>query len=347
MGLIGCAFTAAALGAELTLIPPAAFVAWPAIWLRAIARHRAAISAAPNFAYALCLERVRDEELAGLDLSSWEVALDGGETVVPAVLRRFGERFSRWGFRPEALAPVYGLAEAALAVTFSRLDRPFTSGRFSREALAQGRAVPEPQGVELASVGTPLPGWVVEPRDEAGRPLPSGRVGRLWIRGPSLMEGYLGRPEATAEVLRDGWLDTGDLGFLADGELYLTGRAKDVVIVRGRNYLPADLEQAAADAPGVGGAIAAVSYLPEGGEREALVLLVEADGAREDGATAVAEACRARLLARADVAPDLVVLLERGALPRTSSGKVRRREALDRYLAGGLAALASWESRDG
>jgi acyl-CoA synthetase (AMP-forming)/AMP-acid ligase II len=346
MGLIGCVFPAAALGAELTLIPPEVFIGRPAIWLRTLARHRGVVSAAPNFAYALCADTVRDEELEGVDLSSWRVALDGAETVAPAVLRRFGERFARWGFRPEALSPVYGLSEAALAVTFPDLAEPFVSGRFGRAALADGRAEPDPDGIELASVGRPLPGCRVEPRDGDGRALPEGRVGRLWIQSPSLMSGYLGRPEATAEVLRDGWLDTGDLGFLRRGELFLTGRAKDLVILRGRNYLPEDLEQALADLPGArAGGVAALSHQREGGAGEELLLFVETSGDGQAEMAALAAACRARLLERADLAADEVLLVEPGTLPRTSSGKIRRRETLARHLAGTLAPpdrVTSW-----
>ncbi len=349
MGWIGCVFPAAALGAELTLIPPEVFVAWPAIWLRTISRHGAAISAAPNFAYALCADRVRDEELADVELGCWRVALDGAETVVPAVLRRFAERFARWGFRPEALAPVYGLAEATLAVTCSALAAPFASERFGRAALAAGRAEPDREGIELASVGRPLPGCGVEPRDRAGQALPGGHVGRLWIRTPSLMSGYFGRSEATAAVVADGWLDTGDLGFLHRGELYLTGRAKDLVILRGRNYLPQDLESALEELPGVRpGGVAAVSHLPEGGEREELLLFVEVVHGWQGETAALAETSAARLLERTDLAADEVLLVAPGTLPRTSSGKIRRAETLARHLAGSLAAPESrWIWRRG
>lgn len=348
MGLIGCLFPALERAGDLTLLPPELFVARPAAWLRAISRHRATISPAPNFAYGLCVERVRDEELDGVDLSSWRVALDGAEPVAAGTLRAFARRFRRWGFRPEALTPVYGLSEAALAVTFSAIARPFRSRRFERSSLAPGR-VPRladgADGRELVSLGRPVPGFRLEVRDAAsgGEPAPGparpGAVGRVWIQGPSLMEGYLGRPAETARALRDGWLDTGDLGFVRDGELYLTGRAKDVVILRGRNYGPEEIEAAACGVAGVRAA-AAVSRMPEDGHREELVLLVEpARGTSPEEVRALPVPVREGVAAAVDLPPDRVVLLASGSLPRTSSGKLRRGEALRRWEAGELRDL--------
>jgi acyl-CoA synthetase (AMP-forming)/AMP-acid ligase II len=339
MGLIGCVFPALSREAQLTLIGPELFVARPALWLRALSRYRGTISPAPNFAFGLCLHRVSDADLEGADLSEWRTALDGAEAVAPGVARAFIERFSRWGFRPEALTPVYGLSEAALAVAFSALDRPFTSRRFEREALSrEGLAREAPDGREIVSVGRPVPGFRLRILDEAGRELPEGRVGRVWIQGPSLMEGYLDDPLATARVLRDGWLDTGDLGFLAEGELYLTGRAKDVVILRGRNHAPEEIERAVEGIPGVRtGCAVAASWLPEDAEGERLVLFVEA--ARQAGPEELAElpeACRAAVLGATGLAVDEVEVLRPGTLPRTSSGKLRRAETLRLWLAGEL-----------
>lgn len=351
MGLVGCVLPALERPADLVLLPPEAFVAKPALWLRGIARYRATVSPAPNFAYARCVHKIRDEELAGVDLSGWRQALCGAEAISPATLTAFAQRFARWGFRPEALTPVYGLAEAALAVTFAPLDAPFTARRFDRRALLGGRAKADPEGRELAGVGFPLRGFAVAVRDEAGDALPQGAIGRVWVRGPSLMDGYLGDEETTARTLRDGWLDTGDLGFLDErGELFLVGRSKDVVIVRGRNHDPEEIEQAAAAVPGVrAGGVAAVGWLPEDAAEEELLLLVERarDGARASGshiasgshldsAAALVAACRAAVLARVGVEPGRVALLSSGALPRTSSGKLRRGEALRRWLAGEL-----------
>ncbi len=350
MGLIGCVFPAQDAAAELTLIPPELFVARPALWLRTISRYRGMVSPAPNFAYSLCLERIADDELDGVDLSCWRVALNGAETVSADVMRRFNARFGRWGLRPEALSPVYGLSEASLAVTFSALDRPFTARHFDAEALADaGRARRvDPggrQSTELVSVGTPLAGFAVEIRGAGGATLPEGSVGRLWVRGPSLMQGYLGRPEASREALVDGWLDTGDMGFLFAGELYLTGRAKDVLILRGRNYPPEGVERALDGLEGVRtGCSAAVSYRRGQAASDTLLVFVEARPTPLLDPAALAQACRRRILSATGLAADRVEVLEPGSLPRTSSGKIRRQEALHRFLAGRLDAprRVSW-----
>ncbi len=340
MGLIGCVFPALARDASLTLIGPELFIARPALWLRALSQYRGTISPAPNFGYALCLSRVSDEEILGLDLSAWEAALNGAEAAVPATMRAFAERFAHCGFRAEALTPVYGLSEAALAVTFSDLSAPFVAERFDREALARhGLARVESQGREISSVGRPLPGYSVRVADENGFDVAEGTIGRVWASGPSLMTGYLDQPEATARALRDGWLDTGDLGFLFSGDLYLTGRAKDVVILRGRNYAPEEIERAVDAVPGVRtGCAVAVSYLPEGADGEALVLWVEtARGISSEQRAALPRACRDAVLGAVGVAVGELVLLAPGTLPRTSSGKLRRGEALRLHLAGELA----------
>ena len=355
MGLIGCVLPALELRTDLTLLGPEVFVARPAAWLRAVSRYRATVSPAPNFAYGLCVEKIRDADLEGVDLSSWRVALNGAEAVSARTLRAFAERFRPWGFRAEALTPVYGLSEAALAVTFSPLGRPFTAIRFDRPSLEPGRtpreapretsgetAAGRPAGRELVSVGSPLPGVELEVRGEEGRALPDGRVGRIWVRGPSLMEGYLGRPEATVQALVDGWLDTGDLGFVRGGELYLTGRAKDLVILRGRNYGPEEIEVAACTASGARtGCAVAASYLPDEADQEELVVLVEAArDASEAKRKALPAAVREAVLAATGLAADRVEVLDPGTLPRTSSGKLRRGEALRLWLADGLEAPA-------
>jgi acyl-CoA synthetase (AMP-forming)/AMP-acid ligase II len=345
MGLIGCVLPALERPGTLTLIPPELFVARPAVWLRAISRFRATLSPAPNFAFGLCVERIRDEQLEGVDLSSWRVALCGAEPVAAGVMRAFQVRFAPWGLRPEALTPVYGLSEASLAVTFSDIDRPFVARRFERERLLRdGEARIVEDGVEIVSVGKPLPGLSLEIVDGAGRRLPAGRVGRVKVAGPSLMQGYLGRPQATRHVLRDGWLDTGDLGFEDGGELFLTGRAKEVIILRGRNHLPQEIEASVDRVPGVRrGCAVAVAHRPEGAPGERLLLLVEArKGTPRDVFPALAEACAGAVRAEAGASPDEVVVLPAGTLPRTSSRKPRRAEALRRHLAGTLTPPRGW-----
>ncbi len=353
MGLVGCVMTALEAAEDLTLIPPELFVARPAVWLRTISRYRATISTAPNFAYGLCAERITDQELQGVDLSRWRVALNGAEPVTPAVLGRFARRFQAYGLRPEALTPVYGLAEATLAVTFSDLRRPFGWRAFDRQLLAEHgvarpaaatRASAGPQeggrgsGLPLVSLGRPLPGVKLRIVDREGADLPEDRLGRLLVLGPSVMEGYHGRPEATAAACAGGWLDTGDLGFLHRGELYLHGRAKDLVVIRGRNHCPQEVEVCLDGLEGVRtGCVAAVGAVADSGEGEELLVFVEhARGtARPHGE--LQQAVTARVLQATGLRPALVRVLEPGTLPRTSSGKIRRGETLRRHQAGTLS----------
>jgi acyl-CoA synthetase (AMP-forming)/AMP-acid ligase II len=341
MGLIGCVVPALLSAAELTLLPPEIFVLEPASWLRALSKYRGTVSAAPNFAYSLCTDKVQDEELDGVDLSAWRVALNGAEAVSAATLRAFAARFAKWGFAPEALTPVYGLSEAALAVTFSDLGRAFRSEVFGeRELLSDERAVESNCGIELTSVGRPLPGIGVKILDDDGHEREDRQVGRVWVQSPSLMEGYLDRKDATLAILRDDWLDTGDLGFLRDSELFITGRAKDILVVRGRKHLPSEVERAVLGVPGVRkGCAAAVSWQPTGAPHEVLGLFVEhaSDGSRGELAS-MARDCAASVQEATGLVCDLVLVLAPGTLPRTSSGKIRRREVLRRHLLDELTA---------
>jgi len=242
--------------------------------------------------------------MEGVDLSSWRFALNGAEPVAPAVLRRFSERFARWGFDARALMPVYGLSEASLAVTFTPPGR--------------GPHTIEHEQRELASVGAPLPGIDVDVRE-----------GRIFVRGPSVMKEYFGLGDATRAVLQEGWLDTGDLGFARDGELFVSGRAKEVIILRGANHSPQEFEDALDGVAGVrpGCSVALGLQGPEG---EELLLLVEQSGEAD------AERISSRVTERTGIRPHRVELLEPGTLPRTSSGKLRRAEALRQFQAGEL-----------
>jgi acyl-CoA synthetase (AMP-forming)/AMP-acid ligase II len=330
MGLIGCVFPAILAPGALTLIPPEVFLAKPAVWLRALSTYKGTISPAPNFAFALCTERIRDEELAGVDLSAWSLALNGAEPVSPAVCRAFIDRFSKLGFRPGSLLPVYGMSEMALAVAFAETGRGVRTVRLDPDALSRGTAKPTSADVaiELATVGGPLPGYAIAIRDRHRVDVPSGVVGRIWTSGPSRMAGYRDRDD---QPFDGPWLDTGDVGFLLDGELYITGRAKDLIVIRGRNHAPQDVESAVDVVPGVRtGCAAAVADLGSDGEH--LLVFVEV---REPHA-GQAEACADAIRSRIGVSPHLVVLLDPGTLPRTSSGKIRRAETLARWKTGTL-----------
>jgi acyl-CoA synthetase (AMP-forming)/AMP-acid ligase II len=341
MGLVGCLLGAVSYPGPLVLIAPEHFLARPALWLRAIARHRGTISAAPHFAYAYAAERVADADLEGLSLGSWRVALDGAEPVTAPALRRFAARFARHGLDPGALTPVYGLSEAALAVTFAPSGRSLRTERLDPARLAAGDV--EPGDREVVSVGVPIPGFAVEVRGPDGRPAGERRLGRIRVRGPSVMQGYLGDPGGTARVLEEGWLDTGDLGFVSGGELFVHGRAKDVVVVRGANHAPSELEGALEGVPGLRpGCAVALGFVPPDGDGEELLLLAErmrrgGDAADPPPDRELEEAARRAVLERAGVRAHTVRILEPGTLPRTSSGKLRRSEALRRFLAGTLA----------
>jgi len=332
MGLIGCLLLAAYWPGTLALLPPEAFLARPALWLRALSRYRATISPAPNFAYGLCLKRIADQELSGVDLSAWRFALNGAEPVSPELMERFASRFARFGFRREALMPVYGLSEAALAVTFTA---PAGEKRVlavdARRLAAAGEVTPGPR--RLVSVGTPIPGCEVEVRGEGV--LEERQVGRVFARGPSVMEGYAGQPEATARALGAGrWLDTGDLGFVDGGELFLCGRAKDLVIIRGANHPPQEFEECLEGVPGLrAGCAVALGAVLEGSTEEALLVLAEVT---EEATPGLETRVSGAIVERTGIKPRVVALLAPGTLPRTSSGKLRRGEALRRFLAGEL-----------
>ncbi|HVP62537.1 MAG TPA: AMP-binding protein [Myxococcaceae bacterium] len=333
MGLIGCLLSAMTYPGPLVLLGPEVFLGRPALWLRALSRHRGTMSVAPSFAYAVCARRVKDEEMDGADLSRWRLALNGAEQVSVEAARRFSERFARWGFRSAALMPVYGLAEAALAVTFSPPRSPLRTVPVDPLELAREGQV-RPGSRVLASVGVPVPGVTVEVRDEAGAVLPEGVVGRIHARGPSIMEGYLDQPEATRAALDGGWLDTGDLGFVKDGELVVCGRAKDVVVLRGANHAPQEFEDALDGVKGVRtGCAVALGFVPPGGDGEELLLLVETT---PEAGPELVDRIRAAVAEHTGVRPHTVQLLAPGTLPRTSSGKLRRSEALRRWTTGTL-----------
>lgn len=336
MGLIGCLLLAVYVPGPLVLLAPEHFLARPALWLRAIARHRATLTAAPSFAFALCAARVKDAELEGMDLSSLRAALNGAEPVSTEVMRRFTQRFARFGLRTHALTPVYGLSEAALAVTFSAPERTPQTLRIDPAHLAAtGEAIDGAR--EIASVGAPIPGVEVEIRDREGHTVPERQVGRIFIRGPSLMSGYFADPAGTAQVLSGGWLDTGDLGFAWRGELYVCGRAKDLIVLRGANHAPQEFEECLAGLPGFReGCTIAVGFTPDDGGETLLILAEHTAGCDEATLLALPERIGTAVLERTGVRPHTVRVLPPGTLPRTSSGKLRRGEALRRYLTGSL-----------
>jgi len=320
----------------VTYMGPDTFLAKPAIWLRTLSKYKCAISTAPHFAYSLCATKIKDEEMEGVDLSRWRAALNGAEPIEMEGINRFTERFARWGFKPAAMTPVYGLAEAGLGVSFTDLDDLPKFTEFSREGLWNGGTAHLGEGRKICSVGRALPSVEITIRDDQEQIVPDGQVGRIWIGGPSITKGYWESPELTANIIRGDWLDTGDLGFFHEGELYIAGRVKDLIIIRGRNYAPQEMEELLLDVEGVRkGCTVAVSTMVEG-EGEQLIILAEKDTRSKRSEEEVIADINHCILKGLSLKPRDVELLEPGTLPRTSSGKLRRSEALRQFLAGEL-----------
>jgi len=349
MGLIGCLLFALVHNLDAVFLSPLAFLRRPASWLEAMARHGGSLTSAPNFAYGLTASRATDAELASLggagpDLSRWRVACCGAEPIDERTLRRFTERFARAGLPSTVMAPCYGLAEATLAVTFHEVGAPLVVDRIERDALAsRGEAVParasDVDAISVVSCGAPVPGTRLSVVDASFAALPEGRVGRILVQGPSVMKGYWGDAERTrAALLPGGWLDTGDLGYLSGGALRITGRAKDLVIIRGRKYAPTDFERAAEEVAGVRrGAVVAFGHHDAAQGTEALVLVCESDAAGGPGATALADAVAARVSERTGIRPARVAVVARDALTKTTSGKLQRARTRERWVAGELS----------
>jgi acyl carrier protein len=344
MGLIGAWLGTLYYAAPAVIMSPLRFMARPHSWLWAIHRHRATLSAAPNFAFELCLHKVKDHALDGLDLSSLRMVANGAEPVSAETIRRFTARFAPYGFRPEAMAPVYGLAESSVGLAFPPPGRRPVVDRIRREALVgRGEAQPAPQdeadALELVSCGQPLPGHEIRVVDARQRELGERRQGRLQFRGPSATRGYFRNADKTRELFAGDWLDSGDLAYVAGGEIFVTGRVKDMIIRAGRNIYPQEVEAAVGRVEGLRRGCTAVfgSPDPEGGT-ERLVVLTET---RERDPAARAD-LHGRVVAAAvevlDEPPDDVVLAPPHSVPKTSSGKLRRAAARQLYEAGRIGA---------
>lgn len=343
MGLIGTWLTTLYFGLPVAILSPLAFLARPARWLWTLHAHRGTVSPAPNFAFELCVRRIDDRELEGLDLSTWRLALNGSEAVSPDTIERFARRFRAYGFRPEAMCPVYGLAESSVALTVSPVGRGPRVDRIVRERFqAQREALPaatdDPSPLRFVACGRPLAGHEVRIVDPAGRPLPDRIEGRVEFRGPSVTAGYFRRPDATRAVMHNGWMDSGDLGYFADGELFVSGRQKDLIKKTGRNLYPEEVEEVVGDIPGIRkGCVAAFGVADPAAGTERLVVVAETrakSAARRDELRA---AVLDHVVVTLGVPPDVVVIAPPRSVLKTSSGKIRRRATRDAYLAGDLA----------
>ncbi len=281
MGLIGAWLGSLVHATLLVIMSPLAFLARPQRWLWAIHRYRGTMSAAPNFAYELCLRRIADSDIEGLDLGSWRVACNGAEPVSPLTVERFCARFAEYGFERCALMPVYGLAEASVGLAFPPLGRKPLIDAVDRDVFARsGRAVPAAEAdrnvLRFVASGQPLPAHEIRIVDPAGRELPERQAGRLQFRGPSACSGYFRNPAQTRRLFDGDWLDSGDLAYLAGGDVYITGRSKDIIIRAGRNIYPDEFEEAVGDLAGIQqGNVAVFASADPGTGTERLVVLAE------------------------------------------------------------------------
>jgi len=325
MGLIGFILGPLIHNGPVIILPTTSFARDPRMWLRAIDKYRATITYAPNFAYGHVLKRLRDQDLAELDLSCWRIAGCGAEPIHAATLRAFAERLAPAGFRAEAFVPSYGMAESTLAVTNRRQGDDFRTLKLDAGQLRQGRAHPiaedeDGRAVEIVSCGRWFSDFEVRIIDSEGNLLEDRWVGEIIVRGPSVAAGYFDNPEATTGTWRDGWLHTGDQGFTDAGELFICGRNKELIIIRGANYYPQDIEWQVRDLPGVRrGNVCAFSI--EEREQERLVVLVEADPRESEG---LEKAVRTTIQETMGIEVHRVMLVPSGTLLRTTSGKLRR-----------------------
>jgi acyl-CoA synthetase (AMP-forming)/AMP-acid ligase II len=339
MGLIGFVLAPIFHRVPVTFMSPLTFLKRPASWLEYLSKHRGTITYGPNFAYAIATKRVRERDLEGLDLSCVRVAGCGAEPIQAGTLRAFADKFSRVGFDVNAFVPSYGMAENTLAIAFSQ-GVPTDVVR-ADELWGEGVAVPAGgddagETVEIVGCGPAFPDHrirIVDP--ETREPLPERRVGEIELQGPSVTPGYFEDEESTRKTIVDGWLSTGDLGYLAGDEIFICGRQKDVIIVNGKNYYPQDLEWAATEVDGIraGNAIAFPSYQPGLG-REAVVVVAETREA--DGHDELQKKVVGAIQSATGLTVDAVSIVAAGTIPKTSSGKLQRRKARELFESGGL-----------
>ncbi|MGE5246084.1 MAG: AMP-binding protein [Betaproteobacteria bacterium] len=342
MGLIGLWLGAVYFGVPIAIMSPLAFLAQPSRWLWAIHAHRGTISAAPNFAFDLCARKITDAEIEGLDLRGWRVAVNGSEAVSPDTIARFARRFAPYGFTPEAMRPAYGLAESSVALTLApsrRVPRVDVVAREPFERAREIHAAPadDVRALRFVSCGHPLPDHEVRIVDMSSRLRGERVVGRIQFRGPSVTRGYFRDPDATHAAMHDGWMASGDLGYQADGELFVTGREKDLIIQGGRNLCAEEIEAAVSDVPGIRPNCVAAFGIPDpatGTERAVVVAETrERDPARRE---ALRRGVRDRVVTGVGSPPDVVVIAEPRTVLKTPSGKIRRSAMREAYLRGSL-----------
>ncbi len=327
-------------GIPVWLYDTAEFIRRPSFWFRALSRTRATTCPAPQFVYEVALHRVRDRDIEGVDLSAWRISYNGGEPIHASTLRAFNERFERYGLSPATVLPSYGMAEGTLAMAIQPAGLPFESDVVSRDALVrEGLALPceatEPS-LEFVSCGRPLDGVVLEIVDDEGHAVEERRVGEIVLAGPSIADEYLlglGRQQELAGP--DGRFRTGDLGYLADGRVFVTGRIKDLIIRGGENFYPQDIERIIERLPGARlNGVVAFGYKDEETGRELVAAVVERDGADSELFESLPERARLEVFNALGLQLDDVVLVDRGWVPKTTSAKLQRTRARAMFLEG-------------
>jgi fatty-acyl-CoA synthase len=346
MGLIGFVIAPLYHLNTITFLPPLLFLKRPARWLEAVSRYRGSISFGPNFAYALCVKRIKDSEVEGLDLSSWRVAGCGAEPIRAENLQAFADKFAKVGFDQRAFISCYGMAESTLAISFSKLGTGVTADVVDGEALwSQGRALPidpeSPRAAPIVQCGPAFEGHEIQvfalDDESSEKPLGEREVGEIRLRGPSVTAGYFNEIERTQESFAGGWLRTGDLGYLADGNVHICGRSKEVIIVNGRNYYPQDLEWEAGKVEGVRkGNVVAFGTLKPHNDRERVVITFETVVTGDAPLQALKGEVRRVVQQALGLTVDDVVPLAPGLLPKTSSGKLQRGRTRELYETGTL-----------
>lgn len=339
MGLVGIVLGCVATQRSVDFLPTRDFAMRPRLWLKLMSLNRCTVSFSPPFGYTLCARRLRPTDTEALDLSAWRVAGVGAEMIHPETLHEFAAVLASAGFNETAFLPCYGMAECSLAVSFAPLETGARSDVVDIDRLAHhGEAIAAAaegtsvKGKAFINCGQPLPGYEMEIRDERGRPLPERRCGRIHLRGPSLMSGYFGNPEASREVLSaDGWLDTGDIGYQANGSLYITGRAKDLMIIKGRNIWPQDLEHLAEQQPEVRPTDASAFSITDDEGSESAVLVVQCREADPRKLASLAERVQQAINVEFGI-HCVIELVPPHTLPRTSSGKLSRSTARKEFI---------------
>lgn len=337
-GLIGAWLGSLYHGVPLILMTPFSFLSHPERWLWMIHYHRGTLTGAPNFAYELCVNKIDPAKIEGLDLSSWRVAANGAEKVYPRTLEAFAKKFEPYGLNRKAIMPVYGLAESTVGLLIPPLGRDFRVDHVDRVKFEEERqAVPSDskQALEFAGCGMPIEGHEVRIVDDNIQELPERHVGRLQFKGPSSMQGYYNNPTATNAILHDGWYDSGDLAYQADGEFFITGRRKDLIIKAGRNIYPAEIEELVGNVPGVRqGCVAAFGTVDEKSGTEILVVVAETKETNAQKRQEMRMTINDVIATALDMPVDEIILVAPRTVPKTSSGKLQRAACKNMYLAG-------------